>query len=80
MSRQEFESALGNYVQSRPEDDKQHLRITDVKAKSSRPMILQDDVSLGKKFFRGTPRLLRSDINILPCHPTADQRIALETY
>lgn len=39
-----------------------------------------DFVPVGKMFFQGVPRLLAAGLNILPCHPTADNRIALEVY
>ncbi len=31
-------------------------------------------------FYEGAPRLLRSNVSILPVRPTADNRIALEAY
>ncbi len=39
-----------------------------------------DFVPMGKMFFQGAPRLLAAGLNILPCHPTADNRVALEVY
>jgi hypothetical protein len=79
MSQQEFEECLAAYRQPRPAGDKQHLRLTDIKAKSRSPMMLFG-VPVGKMFFKGAPRLLRAGLSILPCHPTGDNRIALETY
>ena len=37
-------------------------------------------VSVGKMFFQGAPRLLAAGVSILPCHPTHDDRIAVEGY
>jgi hypothetical protein len=79
MSKPEFVTALGAYRQDRPVGDKQHLRYADKLADSRSPMMLYG-VPVGKMFFEGAPRLLRSGASILPCHPTADQRIILETY
>jgi len=79
MSQQAFETVLTEYRQNRPKGDKQHLRVTDKKAKACSPMMLHG-VPVGKMFFKGAPRLLRSGINILPCRPNDDDRIAVETY
>lgn len=79
MSQQEFEANLEAYSQSRAAGDKHHLRATDTKARARSPMMLYR-VPVGKMFFKGTPRLLRAGLNILPCCPTDDNRIALEAY
>ena len=79
MEQTEFESALVDYRHSQPQGDKYHLRATDITANALSPMMLQG-VPVGKMFFKGAPRLLRAGLNICPCHPTSDNRIALETY
>lgn len=79
MNQFEFEETIAQYRQSRPKGDKHHLRATDKKANARSPMMLHG-VPVGKMFFKGAPRLLRAGINILPCHPTDDNRIALEAY
>jgi hypothetical protein len=79
MSKPEFEETLATYRQSRPPGDKHHLRRTDVQADSRSPMMLFG-VPVGKMFFQGAPRLLKSGTNILPCRPTDDNRIAIEAY
>lgn len=79
MSQQEFEALLAAYRETRQPGDKHHLRTTDAKAKAISPMMLHG-VPVGKMFFKGAPRLLRAGLSILPCHPTADNRIALEAY
>jgi len=79
MTQQKFEETLADYRQSRPIGDKHHLRATDAKAKALSPMMLHG-IPVGKMFFRGAPRILRSEVSILPCHPTDDNRIALEVY
>ncbi|MBK9711506.1 MAG: DUF429 domain-containing protein [Kouleothrix sp.] len=75
----QFAETLAAYRSLRPPGDKQHLRQTDVIANARSPMMLYG-VPVGRMFFQGAPRLLRSPLSILPCRPTADRRIALETY
>ncbi len=79
MSKQEFVEALDHYRESRPSGDKQHLRRTDVLANSRSPMMLFG-VPVGKMFFEGAPRLLRSGASILPCRPNGDSRVIIEAY
>jgi hypothetical protein len=79
MSKDEFVSKLEKYRQSRPKGDKQHLRRTDELANSRSPMMLFG-VPVGKMFFEGAPRLLRSGACIHPCRPNNDQRILVEAY
>lgn len=74
-----FESALTDYRQSRPKGDKQHLRKVDKLADSCSPMMLFG-VPVGKMFFQGATRLLKSDVCIQPCRPMNDQRIVFEAY
>jgi hypothetical protein len=79
MGQKIFEDTLTRYRQQRPSGDKHHRRVTDKLAKSVSPMMLHG-VPVGKMFFQGAPRLLRSEVSILPCRPNADPRIALEAY
>ena len=74
-----FEATLTQYQDSRPAGDKQHTRVIDALAKSRSPMMLHR-VPVGKMFFQGAPRLLRSGVSILPCRPTSANTIALEGY
>jgi hypothetical protein len=74
-----FEEALTRYRESRPAGDKQHYRMTDILADARSPMMLHR-VPVGKMFFQGATRLLRSDVSILPCHPRGDSRIVVEGY
>ncbi len=74
-----FEETLTQYQASRPAGDKQHTRVTDTLAKARSPMMLHR-VPVGKMFFQGAPRLLRSGVSVLPCRPTATNTIALEGY
>jgi hypothetical protein len=74
-----FEETLTQYQASRPVGDKQHTRATDALAKARSPMMLHR-TPVGKMFFQGAPRLLRSGVSILPCRPTETNTIALEGY
>jgi hypothetical protein len=74
-----FASALDAYRAGRPAGDKQHRRQTDALACACSPMMLYG-VPVAKMFFAGAPRLADSAVSILPCRPTADNRIVIETY
>ena len=79
MGKKEFEAILKHYVDGRVIGDKLHLRTTDEFASARSPMMLYR-VPLGKMFFEGATRLLRANVSILPCRPTADSRIVVEGY
>lgn len=74
-----FEQALNDYRDSQPYGRKEHLRRTDRLAKSRSPMKLHFQ-PVGKMFFEGAPRLLRSKANILPCAPNTVDRTVVEAY
>lgn len=75
----QWERTLRNYWVKQPRGDQHHLRRADELAKSRSPMML-DFVPVGKMLFRGAPRLLESGVSVLPCHPTAADRIVVEAY
>jgi len=79
MSKVQFVETLAKYRASRPVGDKQHLRRTDELANSRSPMMLFG-VPVGKMFFEGAPRLLRSGACIQPCCVRNDPRIIVEAY
>jgi hypothetical protein len=79
MGKKEFEERLKRYRESRPSGDKLHLRATDIIAGARSPMMLHR-VPVGKMFFEGATRLLRSDVSILPCRPAGGSRIVVEGY
>jgi Protein of unknown function (DUF429) len=79
LGKKEFEETLQRYRESRTMGDKLHLRATDVLAGARSPMMLHR-VPVGKMFFEGAIRLLESDVSILPCRPTRDNRIVVEGY
>ncbi len=79
MSKQEFEMALTTYRRPRLKGDKQHLRQTDEFANSRSPMMLYG-VPVGRMFFQGAPRLLKSGVQVVPCHMNGDNRVVVEAY
>jgi Protein of unknown function (DUF429) len=79
MGKKEFEETLQRYRESRPAGDKLHLRATDVFAGARSPMMLHR-VPVGKMFFEGATRLLRSEVSILPCRPAGGSRVVVEGY
>ena len=79
MTKDQYIDALNNYKKDRAVGDKEHKRVTDDLAGSISPQKLFG-VPVGKMFFEGAPRLLRSNVSILPVRPNNDNRIALEAY
>ena len=79
MDKQEFEETLTRYRAGRPVGDKQHLRATDILAGARSPMMMHR-VPVGKMFFEGATRLLHTQVSILPCRPTNNDRIVVEGY
>lgn len=79
MSKAEFEDTLHKYRASRASGDKLHLRVTDQLAGAISPMMLHR-VPVGKMFYQGATRLYNSQVSILPCRPTSDNRLAVEGY
>jgi hypothetical protein len=79
MSKAEFEDTLHSYRADRAPGDKMHLRLTDRLAGAISPMMLHR-VPVSKMFFQGATRLYNSQVSILPCRPTSDNRIAVEGY
>ena len=79
MTKDEFVHILTQYRNSRPKGDKQHTRAIDKKADSRSPMMLYG-VPVGKMFFEGSPRLLKSGASIIPNRPTDSVRIIVEAY
>jgi hypothetical protein len=79
MGKQTFEATIKEYREQRQKGDKHHKRETDKKADSRSPMMLHG-VPVGKMFFKGAPRLLKSGVSILPCHKNRSKRIAVEAY
>jgi hypothetical protein len=64
---------------SRPYGKKWRYRLADRRSGSSSAMMLFR-VPVGKMFFQGAPRLLRSGVAVEPCRPNGDGRVAVEAY
>ncbi|HYX50473.1 MAG TPA: DUF429 domain-containing protein, partial [Ktedonobacteraceae bacterium] len=79
MGKKEFEEMLKRYGEGRIKGDKLHLRATDAIVGARSPMMLYR-VPVGKMFFEGATRLLQANVSVLPCRPTADNRIVVEGY
>lgn len=79
MEKTEFESVVKRYKSRRLKGDKDHRRATDVLAKSTSPMNVVNP-PVGKMFFRGAPRILRSGSSIVPCAPSESDRVVVEAY
>lgn len=79
LSKEEFESAIRDDMAKRPAGSKWRYRLADRRSGSSSAMMLFR-VPVGKMFFQGAPRLLRSGISVVPCRPTGVPRVAVEAY
>ena len=77
--KDKFEFAVQGFIAGQPELSKHPRRVTDQKADSVSPVNIVNP-PVGKMFFAGAPRLLSSGLNMRPCRPNKDRRIALETY
>lgn len=79
MPKEEFEDAVRSDMAQRPKGSKWRYRLADKRSGSSSAMMLFR-VPVGKMFFQGAPRLLASDVSIVPCRPNGDTRVAVEAY
>ena len=79
MRKEEFEQGLRKYKADRCPGDKDHKRRTDVLAKSASPMNIVNP-PVGKMFFQGAPRILRSGASIAPCALNDSERVIVEGY
>jgi hypothetical protein len=79
MTRQRFVETLERYKANRPAGDKEHRRATDREAGSISPQKLYG-VPVGRMFFEGAQRLLRSPASVVPVRPLAVDRVVVEAY
>ena len=79
LDKTAFESALNGYRNAQPAGHKEHRRRVDELANSIPPMRLHFQ-PVGKMFFQGAPRLLRSGANIVPCARNDASRTVVEAY
>ena len=79
LGKEGFEDAIRADMASRPYGKKWRYRLADRRSGSSSAMMLFR-VPVGKMFFQGAPRLLRSGVSVQPCRPNGDPRVAVEAY
>jgi hypothetical protein len=79
LPKEEFEGAIRADMALRPAGSKYRYRLADLRSASSSAMRLFR-VPVGKMFYRGAPRLLRSGVRVEPCRKTDDARVAVESY
>lgn len=79
ISRDEFGGILERYKEHREKGDREHLRAVDRLTRSQSPSKWYG-VPVGKMFFEGAQRLLRSPASILPMRPSDDPRLIVEAY
>ncbi len=79
IGKSNFERVVREYSDEQPYGDKHHLRTTDVQARSISPMNLVRP-PVGKMFFQGAPRILRSGASIVPCALNDGNRVIVEAY
>jgi hypothetical protein len=79
MTIGEFVAAIDAYRATRPPGDRHHMRLCDSLCHAVSPMMIYG-VPVGRMFFQGAPRLLRSGVSVVPCRPRDDPRVALEAY
>ena len=79
LGKVRFEAALRRYSDDQPPRQKLHRRRTDKRARSLSPQKL-DFTPVGKMFFEGAPRILRSDVTIPHLREGDPGRIVVEAY
>ena len=79
LGKEGFEGEIRADMASRPYGKKWRYRLADRRSGSSSAMMLFR-VPVGKMFFQGAPRLLRSGVSVEPCRPSGDPRVAVEAY
>jgi hypothetical protein len=79
MSKDEFVSLLEDYKRDRKPGDKEHRRQIDLLAKSISPQKLYG-VPVGKMFFEGARRLLKTEADIIPMRRQGSSQVIVEAY
>lgn len=79
LDKAAFLAQIEAFRDARPSGKKHPLRHTDHVAGAISPLMVHG-IPVGRMFFTGAPRLLRAGVHVVPCHPTGDPRVALETY
>lgn len=78
MEKVGFENAIARYIAERPKGDKEHKRAADPLDAAS-PMKLNRP-AVAKMFFEGAPRIAASGASVVPCAPSASDRVIVEGY
>lgn len=79
LSRDGFGEILAKYKEHRKPGDREHLRAVDKLTRSQSPS-KWFGVPVGKMFFEGAQRLLRSPVSVLPMRQTDAPRLVVEAY
>ncbi len=79
MTKPAFVDTLDVYMAPRPKGDKLHFRDIDRLARAQSPMTIYF-IPVARMFYEGAPRLLHSDVSIIPNRPTNDNRVVVEAY
>ena len=74
-----FLQRIREYRTRQPQGQKYHFRATDKIVKSCSPMMI-DYTPVGRMFYQGAIRLLKSGVSVLPFQPIHSDRITLEGY
>jgi signal transduction histidine kinase len=74
-----YAKKIRQYKKKLPKGAKDSQRLTDTMAGSGSPLKFNNNKS-AIQFFEGTHRLKKAGVSILPCNPTADKRIVMETF
>lgn len=79
LCKDAFIELLENYKKDRQVGDKEHKRKIDVLAKAISPQKLYG-VPVGKMFFEGAKRLMKSPASVIPLRKSDENRVAFEAY
>lgn len=79
LTREGFGEVLSRYKERRQPGDREHFRAVDRLTRSQSPS-KWFGIPMGKMFFEGAQRLMRSPASILPMRPLDDPRIVVEAY
>lgn len=79
FSKQDFESTVKERMSGLSKGSKYRYHLVNRRRGSSSSMMLFRLV-VGKMFYQGAPRLLRSKVSVEPCRPPENEPVAIEAY
>ena len=79
LGKEKFAAALRRYSDGQPQGRKLHRRRTDKRARALSPQKL-DFTPVGKMFFEGAPRILRSGVTVPQLREGDPRRLVVEAY